>query len=76
MTGMRLAHFSNNKKNNNQKYPEKKKGYLRIASFYLDLPNIKGKCQTIILRKILQRKMDFLKKCNVERKSEVTLRKR
>lgn len=58
MTGIRLAHFSNNKKNNNKKYPEKN-GHLRTAFSYLDLLNIKGKCQTIILRKILHRKMAF-----------------
>lgn len=58
MTGMRLVHYCNNKRNNSQKHPEKN-GYLRTS--YLDLPNAKGQCQTIMLRKILQRRMDFLK---------------
>lgn len=57
MTGMILVHCCNNKRNNSQKHPEKK----RTVSSYLDLPNINGQCQTIILRKPLQIKMKFLK---------------
>lgn len=55
MTGVKVIHHWNNK-NNSQQTPEIK---WLLENCILVLPNVKGQCQTIILKKILQRKMDF-----------------
>lgn len=60
MTGVKVIHHWNNKRNNSQQHPEIK--WLLENCICLVLPKVKGQCQTIILRKILQRKMDFLQK--------------
>jgi len=57
MTGVKVIHHWNTKRNNSQQHPEIK--WLLKKCICLVWPNIKGQCETIILRKILQRRMDF-----------------
>lgn len=57
MTGVKVIHHGNNKRNNSKQQQEIK--WLLENCICLVLSKVKGQCQTIILRKILQRKMDF-----------------
>lgn len=58
MTGVKVIHHWNNRRNKSQQHSEIK--WLLENSIHLVLPSIKGQCHTIMLRKILQRKMHFL----------------